>query len=142
MCEQADKIIAGAIKSRVPATGPAIWQCFDVDHGTTPNVPVVLVTNNFGPHKAVVGRSVMMCEAAKKVDSTGNAYNANHQGEVYQCYKLGRTSQIEVSATLVTRNFANDAVRIRQPNLMCEPARKQIIFFGPNDIAATPPDDD
>ncbi len=139
MCESAAKAFGGAV---TPNPVTFVWQCFDIDFGANPNIPVVLVTNNFGPHKAVVGRAVMMCEMAKKITSAGNVYNADHKGEVYQCFRL-ESPTLNLAATLDTRNFGKDDVRIRRPNLMCEPARKTIIFDNPNDTpAASAADDD
>ena len=134
MCESATKLMNGAVKSQ---GGTDIWQCFAITNGVTPNAQVILSTNNFGPHHAIVGKAVMMCESAKKVTSSGQVFNADHKGEVFQCFRLIETPILNVPAILITKNFLTDDVRIRRANLMCEPAEKTIIFHNPNEPAPT-----
>lgn len=131
MCESAAKLINGQVKSESAVT--RIWQCFDILDGETPNVRVILSTNNFGPHRATVAKAVLMCEMATKTTAAGDVYNDGHHGEVYQCFRLLETPIQNIAATLITRNFQLDNVRIRRANLMCEPAKKTILFDNPND---------
>ncbi|OAI41278.1 hypothetical protein AYO38_03985 [bacterium SCGC AG-212-C10] len=130
MCESAIKRINGVIKSESPVT--RIWQCFDIQDGDTPNAQVVLSTNNFGPHRAIVGKAVMMCEMAVKTTAAGDVYNKDHQGEIYECYRLIETPNQAIPGNLTTRNFGSDDVRIRRASLMCEQAEKKIIIDDPN----------
>lgn len=125
MCETAIKRINGAIKSEGPTR---IWQCFDIRDGQDPNAQVVLSTNNFGAHRAFVRKAVLMCESATKTTANGQVYNDGHHGEVFQCFRLQEVPNQNIPANLTTRNFGSDDVRIQRANLMCEPARKTIIF--------------
>ena len=134
MCESAAKLMNGAVKS---PGGTDIWQCFAITNGVTPNAQVILSTNNFGSHKAIVGKAVMMCESATKKTSSGQVFNPDHKGEVFQCFRLIETPILNVPAILITKNFLTDDVRIRRANLMCEPAEKTIIFHNPIEPAST-----
>ena len=138
MCESAIKLRPG-----LPPFGdvpqPQAWQCFNIQNGQNPNVQVALSTNNFGAHRAFVRQAVLMCETAAKYIQTaaGDVQLSipNENKQVYECFRLLETPIQLAPATLITRNFGNDEVRIGRANLMCEPAKKTILFEnpGPND---------
>lgn len=135
MCESAIKI-----RPQLPPFGdapiPQAWQCFDLKNGQNPNTQVVLSTNNFGPHRVFVRQAVLMCETAAKYVQTaaGDVQLSipNEKTQVYECFKVVEAPNQAVPARLITRNFGTDDVRIRRANLMCEPARKQILFENPD----------
>lgn len=139
-CESALKIraIAGGTTTTTGSIDPPhAWQCFRITDGQSPNALVALATNNFGVHRAFVREAVMMCEFSAKYvpTATGNLQQVIDRpanARVYECFRLVETPDQAVAATLVTKNFQNDAVRIRRANLMCEPAKKQIILTNPN----------
>lgn len=43
-----------------------VWECFELQEGDTPNVPIRLQTKNFGWDGVTVGQAVRMCEPALK----------------------------------------------------------------------------
>ena len=63
----------------------------------------------------------------------------NQRVVLEECFRLLEAPNQNVAATLITKNFGADEVRIRRANLMCEPAKKTILFDNPNEPA--PPDD-
>lgn len=135
MCESAVKLRPGLPPfGEVPQ--PRAWQCFNIQNGHNPNVQVVLSTNNFGAHRAFVRQAVLMCETAAKYIQTAagevQLSIPNEEQQVYECFRLIETPFQLAPATLITKNFGNDEVRIGRANLMCEPAKKTILFDHPD----------
>ncbi len=122
MCE-------GAIKAGQPSTAAppnVVWQCYDLRDGLDPNAPFTLTTQNFGEHRAEVRRAVLMCEEARKlrVNAAGVVTVVGQPtGRTYECFVInGKIDANEFFLT--TRNFGPDDVVVRNPRMMCEPAKK------------------
>jgi hypothetical protein len=141
MCENAIKVRTTAAGQTTTYGDPAsqlVLECFELNAPNIPNVRTALVTNNFGPDRALVLRPKMMCEQAKKerpglppFDSVGTATGT--QSLVFECFSVEAPNR-SVAATLTTQNFKSDDVVIRRADLLCEQATKTLLFDTPNPI--------
>jgi hypothetical protein len=118
-----------------PGTAPygstalqTVWQCFRLeDTSPTPNLPVVVTTNNFGKDRGEIGRAVMMCEEARKVhlDAAGNVVSFGQAtGQVVECRTFNTPEDHVTPVRLHTFNFGDDNAVVRLSQMVCERAQK------------------
>ncbi len=138
MCENAVKHIPGKPPFGDIALQSA-WQCFKIDGHINPNLPMVLVTDNFGVDRVTVKRPVLMCESAIKyrrqlppygsVDEPGGGGVVTTR--IIECFQVDAPNR-QFNALLETRNFGRDEVQIRRANMLCEPGYKIRLFDADN----------
>jgi hypothetical protein len=110
-----------------PPDTQVAWQCFNLAKGDDPDDEVILTTQNFGTHRAVVRRAVLMCENALKIRATAGqvtTYGNPALNRVYVCYQLEAANLPPTRFSIVTDNFGVDPVLARRPELLCEEAVK------------------
>jgi hypothetical protein len=111
MCEIAGK------DGEPAASGIPYFQCFTLTGGMDPNSGLTLGTENFGSDDVTVRASTMMCESASKNGSAP----APH---VLQCFNVTGGNDPNENHTLDSIDQAEDEVRVRRSNIMCETAAK------------------
>jgi hypothetical protein len=125
------QVCEGAVKQRLDRPGeppegtltPRVWQCFRLEPVRYVFRGATFVTRNFGAHKAIVVRPVLMCEEAVKFRE-GRPPFGEDTGGVLECFSLVHQIKQDVPARLTTENFGEDELRIRAPDLVCERAEK------------------
>jgi hypothetical protein len=121
---------------------PRIWVCYAIRRGADPDDPISLLTNNFtggdgdedggadeDGDQVFVRRSTHLCEEGSKTTFLRNGdvdqeFGNSESGIVYQCFTIEGGQDPSQVFWLHTANWGADDVRVRQSNMMCEPAVK------------------
>jgi hypothetical protein len=141
MCESARKqhTLADGTVVNIGIPHLAVWECYRIEADRTTDAVVTLETRNFGVDTVRTGRPVLMCEEARKHTADPTKRDIGHaSGIVWECFLLEHEIERAEAVTLTTYNFGADEVRVREPFLMCERARKLIsLQFFPVTVVPT-----
>jgi len=139
-CETAVKTTSSATPTQPLET--RIWVCYAIRRGADPDDPISLLTNNFtggdgdedggadtDGDQVFVRRSTHLCEEGSKTTFQRNGledetFGNSESGIVYQCFTIEGGQDPSQVFWLHTENWGADDVRVRQSNMMCEPAVK------------------
>ena len=113
------------------------FQCYNVEKGDNLPRETIMIEDQFGRSKAVLGKPVMLCNPSNKVHKR-KTYKIRNKERHLVCYNIIKQSHARSHHLKINNQFAPDEVVSGKREMFCVPSSKKHLKPGGRPVPAKP----